>query len=133
MNAIERKKADKQPATFPIGRHLMVGAGIGLYFGWFFRPVREPSIAVILFLGLLITFALTGWQILRRKQESRTIGQIIKRMPTTFIQYAVVLSILEARHFAFEFGGRFAVIIMTTVMGGIAGIWMAYKQHQTTQ
>ncbi len=130
MNVVEGKKVNKQPATFPIGRHLLVGASIGLYFGWFFRPAREPSMFVILFLGILITIALSVWQIFRRKQENKTVGQIVSRIPATFVQYAFVLSILEARHFAFDFGGRFAVVVMTTIMGAIAGVWMAYKQHR---
>lgn len=128
MNVYDSKKSNiKSSASLPIRRHLLVGASIGLYFGWFFRPVREPSLFVVVFLGILITLALAGLQIFRRKKENRTIASILQKLPITFVQYAIVLSILEARHFAFDFGGRFAVIVMTTIMGALAGVWMAYK------
>jgi hypothetical protein len=131
MNVYENKKsistAEKMP---PMWKHLWVGASLGLYFGWFFRPVREPSFFVVIFLGLLITVVLALWQTFRRKQDNLTFRQIIGKMPLAFFQYAVVLAILESRHFAFDFGGRWAVIVMTVIMGGLSGVWFAYRNNR---
>lgn len=127
MNIVEEKKENKRVESMSLSRHLWVGGAIGLYFGWFFRPAREPSWVIVIFLGLLITVVLAAWQIFRRKKENRTVGQILRRLPMTFVQYAIVLTFLEARHFAYDFGGRFAVIIMTTILGALSGLWMAYQ------
>lgn len=127
MDVSKEKKEGAKSEKFSIQRQMWVGAAIGLYFGWFFRPAREPSLFVVLFLSILITVLLTGWQLFRRRKMGKTAAQIWRKVPLLFIQYAAFLAILEARHFAYDFGGRLAVIVMTTIMGALSGLWIAYQ------
>lgn len=123
MNLSESKKQTKATPTFSIWRPILTGASIGLYFGWFFRPVREPNFFIAIFLSLLISSLLTAWTIFRRKQYEQTIGQIVRNFPLLVLKYALVLAVLEARHFAFDWGGRAAVIALTMLMGALFGLW----------
>ena len=116
---------DKQAAEKLMRRYTLTGAGIGLYFGLFFRPVREPSIRVVIMLGLAITVV----TILIRyyKGDRPTMGVLLKDSAFNFVKYALFLSILEGRHFFYDLGGRPIVASFTTLMGMIAGAWMAYE------
>lgn len=132
MDMIKGKEESHHKTSAPISvrRHILTGAAIGLYFGWFFRPVREPNGFVVLFLGLLITAVLTLLRIINRKKNQMSARKIFQKIPTTFFQYAVILTMLEFRHFAHDFGGRIAVLVMTLVLGGITGWWMAYQSNR---
>ena len=130
MNVFQGKNETSPSDTSPLWRHIWIGAAIGLYFGWFFRPVREPSLVVVVFLALVITAVLAAWQLFRRQRLELTAGQILRRIPFTYLQYAIILSVLEARHFAFDWGGRFAVIGFTTVLGALFGGWIAYRKFR---
>ena len=116
---------NKQSADKLMRRYTLTGAGIGLYFGLFFRPVREPSIRVVIMLGLAITVV----TILIRyyKGDRPTMGVLLKDSAFNFVKYALFLSILEGRHFFYDLGGRPIVASFTTLMGMIAGAWMAYE------
>lgn len=104
-------------------QYILTGAGIGLYFGWFFRPMRDPSLYTVVGLSLVITVVMTLLRLYRGERK-----RLIQSAGATFVQFALVIAMLEARHFAFDFGGRFAVIIFTTIMGAVSGYWMAYKE-----
>ncbi len=103
-------------------QYILVGAGLGLYFGWFFRPMTEPTFSVVITLSVLITIVMTLLRLFKRDREN-----LLRRTIVTFFQYAAVLAILQARHYAFDFGGRTAVIIMTTFFGALSGYIMARR------
>lgn len=103
-------------------QYVLTGAALGLYFGWFFRPLRDPSIVTILLLSTVITIVMTCIRMWRREWE-----QLAKRAASTWVNYALILAVLEARHFAFDLGGRPAVIVMTILFGALAGYRMATK------
>lgn len=107
-------------------RYTLTGAGIGLYFGLFFQPAREPSINFVIMLGL----AITAVTILIRfyKGERWTVSTLLKDSAINFVKYAFLLSILEARHFFYDLGGKPIVASFTTLMGMISGAWMASEK-----
>lgn len=130
IDSKKRKQATNANSVSPIWSQLITGAGLGLYFGWFFRPVRDPSFLVPVFLGLFITAMLVGWRLLRRNHRGETAVFIVKQIPLLFIKYAAVLTVLELRHFALAWGGRVAVILFTVTMGVLFALWFGYNEKR---
>ena len=108
-----------------ITRYVLTGGGIGLYFGLFFRPAREPNLWVVLILALLITVVTTLIQAWRERPLS---WKLLKSAIATFFKALLFLVMLELRHPFYDYGGRFAVAIFMTIMGGLAGLWYAYER-----
>lgn len=123
---MKQKQKTKQDRAELLRRYALVGAGLGIYFGFFFRPVREPSLVVVVGLSLLIAAVMTGIKLARGERLSPL--QLLKDAGITFAKYALVLTILEGRHLAYDFGGRWAVTAMTTVMGALTGLWWGIEQ-----
>lgn len=112
-------------------QYILVGGGLGLYFGLFFRPLREPNFAVAVALALLATAAVIIFRMLRKDRPPlATLGQTAV---TTFIKFALVLALLEGRHYVHDLGGRWLVTIFTTLMGAIAGWWFAQSERRKDQ
>ena len=102
-----------------------MGAGLGLYFGLFFRPAREPSLMIALGLSAVITVVMF---VIRLFQRDRLPFQdILKEVPINFLQYLLILAVLEGRHLAWDLGGRVATTILTTLMGIVTGALVYWK------
>jgi hypothetical protein len=117
----------KSTAKYSTSRYAWTGAAIGLYFGFFFRPQREVNFGYALMLALLIAVvftALHGW---RERPSFKTIPAYFA---ISFVKAALVMSLLEGRHFAFDWGGRTAVVIFCAVMGALSGLWFAYEESR---
>ena len=104
-------------------QYLLAGAGLGLYFGLFFRPMREPNFAVSVALALLATAVFVVPALLKKDRPS--LGELGRTAVTTFIKFAIILALLESRHYAYDLGGRWLVTIFTTLLGAGAGWWLA--------
>ena len=48
-------------------RYALTGGALGLYFGLFFRPARQPNLLVVLGLAILITLVMTGIHVFRER------------------------------------------------------------------
>ena len=105
-----------------VSQFILVGAGLGLYFGLFFRPLREPNFLVAVALALLAAGTMTILRLLKKDRPS--LPELGKTAVTTFIKFAMILALLESRHYAYDLGGRWLVTAFTTVMGGVGGWWM---------
>ncbi len=105
----------------PLLRHALTGAAIGLYFGLFFRPAREPSLLVIFGLSALAAFVMLGLRLLRGWRPG--FRGLVRAVVVTYAQYAFLLAVLEGRHLANAAGGKVLVVVMTTLLGAVAGIW----------
>lgn len=121
---MKQKGEPKQLLT----RYALTGGAIGLYFGLFFRPLREANFVYALLLALLVAVVMSGLYLWQRKSPLST-------LPTyfvfTFIKAALALTLLEGRHVAFDWGGKTAVILFTVIMGAATGLWFAYDQSRT--
>lgn len=123
-----RKAAPKKKATkFSLNRYILTGAAIGLYFGLFFRPLREADYGYALLLAVVVAVVLTALHSWRNRPSLRTVPMYFA---LTFIKAALVLLLLEGRHLAFDWGGKTAVTIFTTVMGAASGLWFAYEEKR---
>ena len=116
-----KKMTRKQLLT----RYALTGGAIGLYFGLFFRPARQPNLLFVLGLAILITLVMTGIKLYR---ERPSLGALLKSAAATFIKAALFLILLELRHPVYDFGGKVAVTIFMTLMGTATGLWYAYDQ-----
>ncbi len=110
-------------------RYVLTGGAIGLYFGLFFRPMREPSFGYALLLALLVAVVMSG---LHWWQKRPSLAAIPTYFAVSFVKAALALSMLEGRHLAHDFGGKTAVTIFTIIMGAAAGLWFAYAQIRQT-
>ncbi|NOZ51294.1 MAG: hypothetical protein GXP37_14820 [Chloroflexi bacterium] len=113
----------KQSARQRRGQLVLVGGGIGLYLGLFFEPLREPSLSLMLELAFLIAVVMTFLRWLRG--ERPPLAGLLRYGVMSFVKFGFVLAALEGRHLAYDVGGRLAVIVMTTFLGVVAGVWTA--------
>ena len=112
------KKATK--AQLRVQRYVLIGVMLGVYFGWFFRPVREPSLWTPIILSAAVTVVMTVLRTVRGEREG--LGRYAL---TLFVRVALGIAVLELRHPVFDWGGRVAVVAMTALLGGVFGYWMS--------
>lgn len=115
----------KAESTHSLTRYVLTGGAIGLYFGWFFRPLREANYGYALMLALVAAVVMTGLYVWQKRPSLATLPQ---KFAITFVKTALVLTLLEGRHIAFDWGGKTAVILFTVIMGAATGLWFAYDQ-----
>lgn len=109
-----------------IWRYVLTGAGLGLYFGLFFRPLREPSLLLAVLLSVLAAVVTVAFQMVReRRGPDRA---LVGRFFLTWGAFALGLAVLELRHVAYDVGGKAAVTVMTTAAGMLAGVWYWRRQ-----
>ncbi len=104
-------------------RYVLTGAAIGFYFGYFFRPVREPNLLTIVGLSAVIVVVTL---LLKRPP----LADVPKLALYTFIKYGLLLAVLEGRHIIYDLGGRWATVALTGLMGALAGVWFAYDKRR---
>jgi len=122
------KSSDAGLSTSLLRRYVLTGAAIGLYFGYFFRPLREPSLALVIGLSLLAAVATVGLQAVRKRPP---VSILLKDALATWVKYALLLAALEGRHWAYVMGGKAAVVVLTTLAGALMGAWLAYEKRET--
>lgn len=110
-------------------QYIWAGAGLGLYFGLFFRPVREANFAVAVALALLATAVTIVIALL--KKDRLPLRELGRTAVTTFIKFALVLAMLEGRHYVYDLGGKWLVAVFTTLLGAGAGWWLAQSDLST--
>ncbi|KAA3646521.1 MAG: hypothetical protein DWQ07_09930 [Chloroflexi bacterium] len=110
-----------------VQRYVLVGIALGLYIGLFFRPVREPNMSIALVLGVLATIVTVGFKAYREKRWPSVI-----EIGRTYIQFTLFLLVFEARHIAYDYGGRVAVSVFTSVAGGVIGYLMSRGRVATS-
>ena len=108
-------------------RYALTGGALGVYFGFFFRPVREPSAALVLGLAVLVALVMAG---LRAVKERPSLSSLLKGAGLNFVKTAVFLSLLELRHPLYDLGGKTAVVVVMGLAGVAAGLWYAREQSR---
>lgn len=111
-----------------LSRHLLTGAALGLYFGVFFRPAREPSLLLAVGLSLASALAITLLQL--RHPEKRSGRVLLPYFFKAWGGFALVLAMLELRHVFYNFGGRLATTVFTTLYGAALGFIYARTAGQ---
>jgi hypothetical protein len=121
---MKQKVEPKQLLT----RYALTGGAIGLYFGLFFRPLREANFVYALGLALLVAVVMSGLHLWQKRPSLATLPATFA---ITFVKAALALTLLEGRHLAFDWGGKTAVTLFTVIMGAATGLWFAYDQNRT--
>jgi len=117
----------KMTANQLLTRYSLTGAAIGLYFGLFFRPAREPNLLFVLALAILISVVMT---VIKAFRERPSLLKLLKVALFTFLKATLFLVLLELRHPIYDYGGKVAVTIFMTLMGALAGFGYAYEEIQ---
>ena len=107
-------------------RYALTGGALGLYFGLFFRPARQPNLWFVLLLAglvMIVTVAIEAW-----RKRPFSIPNLLKTALSTFLKTFIFLILLELRHPIFDAGGKVAVTVFMTLMGALAGLGYAYEQ-----
>lgn len=73
----------------------MTGGAIGLYFGFFSRPARQPSLIFVLGLALLITLVTALIKVFKQRPS---LPALLKAAFLTFLKAVLFLILLELRH-----------------------------------
>mgnify|MGYP006909080028 CR=1 FL=1 len=107
-------------------RYALTGGALGLYFGLFFRPARQPNLWFVLLLAGLVTVVTVVVQAWRKRPFS--IPNLLKTALSTFLKALIFLILLELRHPVYDAGGKAAVALFMTLMGALAGLGYAYEQ-----
>ena len=106
-------------------RYALTGGALGLYFGLFFRPMREPSLWLVVVLAAVVALVLL---LIRAVKERPSFIVLLNGAGANFLKTAVFLTFLELRHPLYAMGGRTAVVVALTLAGAAAGLWYAYEQ-----
>lgn len=125
------KKTRQHKATaaqYRLQRAVITGAGLGLYFGLFFRPVREPNLLTALGLGLIGAMVMTLLNL--RRKEGRTPKALARYALGAWLVLTLTLLALEGRHPVHDAAGKIGVTLYTTVAGAIAGALYARRQSE---
>ncbi len=109
-----------------VQQYMLAGAGLGLYFGLFFRPVREPNFAVAVALALLAATVITILGLF--KKPRLPLIELGKTAVSTFIKFALFMALMEGRHYAYDLGGKWLVTLFATLLGGFTGWWLAHRE-----
>ncbi|MBE2202221.1 MAG: hypothetical protein IAE79_26665 [Anaerolinea sp.] len=110
-------------------RYAWIGAALGLYFGLFFRPLREPSLMLVVGLSLLAALVTLIVRMVKAKQVGLD-GRALRQFAILWAQYALFLAMLEGRHLAYAWGGKGGATLFAAIMGAITGLWYGYTQKQ---
>jgi ABC-type transport system involved in cytochrome c biogenesis permease subunit len=107
-------------------RSILIGAAIGLYYGIFYKPSDvDPDYGIAIVLSIfaaLITVVVRFW----KKKQPYSV--IIKNYFEMLLLYSVFLLSLAARHLAEQMGGRYGVVLFTTLIGICLGYFMATRK-----
>jgi hypothetical protein len=109
-----------------IQRYLLIGAGIGLYYGIFYKPSgADPDYGIAIGLSIfaaLITVLIRFWG------KKQPFSVIIKNFFEWLLLYSIFLLTLAARHLAEQIGGKYGVMLFTTFTGTCLGYFMATRK-----
>jgi hypothetical protein len=120
-------KAMKQP-KYSMSRYVLTGAGLGLYFGLFFQPVREPSLTTALTLGAGAALLLTLLNL--RRPEGRALGSALRYGLGAWVALTLTLLVLEGRHSFYAAAGKVGVTLFTTAAGAVAGYLYGWRSER---
>ena len=116
-------------SAYEIGRmqrYILIGAGIGLYYGLFYKPSSvDPDYGIAIVLSIfaaLITVVVRFW----KKKQPFVV--VVKYYFEMLLLYSVFLLTLAGRHLAEELGGRVAVALFTTLTGIFLGYFMSTRK-----
>lgn len=126
--------------TTTLQRYILIGASLGLYFGYFFRPQRDPNFAYALALAVIVTIGMFALRVLGMvplfqrvkflQASSMSFGDALRQVPINLIQYTAILAALELRHYAHDMGGWIATSILMTFLGALSGVWYWWRNPE---
>ena len=121
-----RKRKSQTTKMSRLQRYLFSGAAVGLYFGLFFTPVREPNFTQPFLLGAAAA-VIAGAVIWVRSKLSLKAG--LFNLGRMFVSFTLFLLALELRHPIYADGGRPATAAFMLAVGLALGWPLSYAQQ----
>lgn len=115
----------KGAVQYSLSRYVLTGAALGLYFGLFFQPVREPNLLTAFGLGLVAALVMTLLKL--RDPKSRSPQALLRYGISSWLALTLALLVLEARHPVYDAAGKAGVTLFTTAAGAVAGVVYARR------
>jgi hypothetical protein len=125
---LKMKKAT--PRQLDTQRSVLTGAALGLCFGLFFRPLRDPNYLTPLAFGLAAALLTT---IIRHRQAFPPLPRLLRDIGFAFLTFGGFLLVLALRHAANALGGRLGVIALTTISCAVLGWLMALQRPRDSK
>ena len=116
---------NKGVVQYGLSRYVLTGAALGLYFGLFFQPVREPNLLTAFGLGLVAALVMTLLKL--RDPQSRSPQALLRYGIVSWLSLTLALLVLEARHVVYAAAGKAGVALFTTAAGAVAGFIYARR------
>ena len=138
-NKAKQPRKANLPEQYGWQRFVGIGAALGLYLGWFFRPAREPNLVFGVFIGVVIAVALLllpsflnflALAYPSLKSNAPPFMERLKQFPINVVQYILIMMAVEGRHYALAWGGRVAVLVMMTALGALFGYWWMIRKDK---
>lgn len=120
-----KKETAPRTRSSELGRYVLTGAGLGLYFGLFFQPLREPNLLTPPVLGFVAALLMTLLTL--RRPEARSLPAALRYGLRAWLGLTLALLLLEARHPVYGAAGKAGVTVFMTVMGAAAGVLYAWR------
>ena len=106
-------------------QYALVGAAIGLYYGFFYKPGQESNIGIAVELSI---FAGAVTVFIRSRKRKYKFARIARDFLWITGSYMIFMLSLALRKEAYDFGGR-ALVMVESVLSGVAiGLIMAWQQ-----
>lgn len=121
----KNRTTDKPERQYSLSRYVFTGAGLGLYFGLFFRPVRQPNLLTPLLLGAAGALVMTLLTL--RRPEAREPRTLARYALGAWLGLTLALLVLEGRHLVYDAAGKVGMTLFTTAAGAAAGAWYARR------
>lgn len=121
----KNRTTEESERQYSLSRYVLTGAGLGLYFGLFFQPVREPNLFTPLLLGAAGALVITLLTL--RRPEAREPRTLARYALGAWLGLTLALLVLEGRHLVYDAAGKVGVTLFTTAAGAVAGAWYAHR------
>lgn len=128
MTITENKKTvtPKKQAYRLYAQFVLVGAGLGAYYGIFYRATENTvQFVSVVLLSLLSALLVTVIQIWKKGYSFKEIMLVYLK---SFAMFSLFLLMLWARPIFEKWGGKGLVITFTTLVGAIIGFIMGLKK-----
>lgn len=118
-------KPVKKQAYRLYAQYVLVGAALGAYYGFFYRPTENTVLFIsVVLLSLLSALLVTVIQIWKKGYSFK---QILVVYLKSFVMFFLFLLMLWARPMVQEWGGKGLLIAFTTITGALIGFTMGLK------
>jgi hypothetical protein len=118
-------KTKKELFRRKLMQYALVGGGLGLYYGIFYKPGGEPDVWMAI---ILSAFAALVTVIVRSWRKRFPLKKLAVDFLMMFIFFSIFMVSITLRKTAYDLGGQPLVIAETVISGVGLGLLLAWQQ-----